>query len=202
VDLELYRMIEKKYGDVASWAIWEPAGIEPKSNISVVDILDPNKNEGLFSTIKTNIAMVGLSFSRSVKFNKPFQNFHDSHPYANDFKIRFAFEDSPFYGAYMTDVIKNLEMLSSKDVVAYLNNNKGIIANNIEFLKEELKTIGAEKPIILAFGRDCYKLLKENLDESIYSHLIKLTHYSHYISKEDYKEKVFKEIKKVMGSIP
>lgn len=133
MDLELYRMIEKKYGDVASWAIWEPAGIEPKSNISVVDILDPNKNEGLFSTIKTNIAMVGLSFSRSVKFNKPFQNFHDSHPYANDFKIRFAFEDSPFYGAYMTDVIKNLEMLSSKDVVAYLNNNKGIIANNIEF---------------------------------------------------------------------
>lgn len=201
MDLELYKIIVKKYGDVASWAIWKPAGIEPKSNISDVDILDPDKNEGLFSTIKTNIVMVGLSFSRSVKFNKPFQNFHDSHPYANDFKIRFAFEDSPFYGAYMTDIIKNLEMLSSKDVVAYLNNNKGIIANNIEFLKEELKTIGAEKPIILAFGRDCYKLLKENLDKSTYRHLIKITHYSHYISKEDYKEKVFKEIKKVMGSI-
>jgi hypothetical protein len=61
-------------------------------------------------------------------------------------------------------------------------------------VREELRDLRATAPMILAFGNDTYKLLRENLDKSEYRKLIKLTHYSHRISKELYKEAVFKEI--------
>jgi len=51
----------------------------------------------------------------------------------------------------------------------------------------------------LAFGNDTYKVLRENLDKDEYRKLIKLTHYSSWLSKEKYKEKVFKEIEGTLG---
>lgn len=194
MDLKLFRLIENKYGYVASWALWKPADDKPKSNMSDMDILNPDKNKDLLSSIKTNIVMVGLNFSRNVKFDKPFQNFHDKSPHANDFKIRYAFDNTPYYGTYMTDIIKNLEMVSSKDVLTYLKNNPSVIKQNISCFKEELQTIKSNKPILLAFGSDSYRLLKDNLDSSFYTYLIKLIHYSHQISKEDYKREVHKQI--------
>jgi hypothetical protein len=100
----------------------------------------------------------------------------------------------------MTDIIKNLEMVSSKYVLIYLKSNPKIITENIEVFKKELKVIGSNKPLILAFGSDAYKILYENLDMSLYSHLIKITHYSHRISKEEYKEEVHSQIKNVLNS--
>ena len=57
-----------------------------------------------------------------------------------------------------------------------------------------MQDLKATAPVILAFGKDTHKLLRENLNKSEYRKLIKLTHYSHRIGKEAYKETVFKEI--------
>ena len=57
----------------------------------------------------------------------------------------------------------------------------------------------ATAPVILAFGKDTHKLLSENLNKNEYSKLIKLTHYSHQIGKEAYKEVVLKEIRSSFG---
>jgi hypothetical protein len=138
--------------------------------------------------------MVGLNFSRPVLPTEPFKNFHDLNPSANDFKIRYAFKDTEFYGAYMTDVIKNLEMKDSHNVKALLKRNTNFIQENISMLREELSDLHAQKPILLAFGVDTYNLLKNNLKKDEYLRLIKLTHYSHQISKEHYKKEVFSQI--------
>src|SRR3989304_6214796 len=106
----LYEKIKTKYGNVASWAVWEEPGTKPKSNMGNMDIFELEKNNNILQTLTTNVVMVGLNISREVKFDKPFMNFHDSRPSANDFKIRYAFKDTQFYGAYMTDIIKNLKM--------------------------------------------------------------------------------------------
>jgi hypothetical protein len=110
------------------------------------------------------------------------------------FKIRYAFKDSPYYGAYMTDIIKLHEEVDSKKVMEHLKTNPGVVANDVDKCREELRDLRATTPTLLAFGNHTYKLLRENLDKSEYHKLIKLTHYSHWISKEPYKEAVFKEI--------
>ncbi len=194
MDLNLFNYISEKYGSVGSWAVWGPLGDKPKSNIGDMSVLDPSINAKLLSLLKEDVVMVGLNFSREVRFEKPFQNFHDKSRYANDFKIRYAFLNTPYYGAYMTDLIKTLTLSSSKDVVSYLKDNPDIVEQNIIVFQRELSDIQSHKPLLIAFGNDVYSLLKASLDDSFYSGLIKVTHYSHQISKENYREKVFDQI--------
>ncbi len=187
---EKYKKIAAKYGDVASWAVWTPAGDTPKSNISDMSVFDPDLNPELLDILKPNVVMTGLNFARDVKFEKPFMNFHDPNPRAQDYKIRNAFTDTEFYGAYMTDVIKNTPMLSSNDLMKYLKKNSTVVKRNLESFSEELNFIGAENPVILAFGNDAYNILKKHLDPVHYGKLIKLLHYSYQISQNDYRKKV------------
>ena len=194
ISIEIFETIKQKYGDVASWAVWEDVGVKPKSNMGHLNIFDFQKNPALLEVLKNNVVMVGLNFSRPVLPTEPFKNFHDLNPRANDFKIRYAFRETEFYGAYMTDVIKNLEMKDSHNVKTHLKRNANLIQENISMLREELSDLHANKPILLAFGVDAYNLLNKNLRKDEYSRLIRLTHYSHQISKENYKKEVFGQI--------
>lgn len=179
---------------MASWAVWDKTGVKPKSNISNMDVLDLEKNPSLLNVLRTDVIMVALNFSRDVEEHKPFLNFHDSNPYGQDFKIRYAFEGTEFYGAYMTDIIKGFPELSSKKVLKYLKDNPSEVHSQIDHFLNELKFIGAKNPVILAFGKDTYEILKKNLQSKDYSKLIALTHYSHRISKEKYRVDIHKKL--------
>lgn len=57
-----------------------------------------------------------------------------------------------------------------------------------------MKDLGNERPVILAYGKDAYRIARKHLRPEEYSLLIKLTHYSDYrLKKEAYKERVFEE---------
>jgi len=155
---------------------------------------DLDKNPNLLKSLRTDVVMVALNFSRDVAFKKPFMNFHDAYPHAQDFKIRYAFEDTPFYGAYMTDVIKDFPMLSSKDVLTYLKANPTAVTAQLNRFREEMVFINAGTPTILAFGKQTFDILKKGLNKNEYSSLIQLTHYSHQISKENYREETHIQI--------
>jgi len=201
IDHKLHELIKNKYGFVASWAVWAKATGKPKSNMSDMTILDPHINTSLYDELTTDVVMVGLNFSREVKAVAPFMNFHDKNPYANDFKIRYAFEGTQFYGAYMTDAIKNFPMLSSKDVIRHLKKNPEDLISNIQAFKDELNFIKSKNPIILAFGSDTYEILKNGLSDNDYKHLVKLTHYSHQVGKEEYRNDVHNQIYENTGII-
>lgn len=187
IEEQLFNDIEKKYGKVASWAVWDKAGDKPKSNISNMGILDISINPSTLKLLKTNIVMVALNFAREVEMKEPFLNFHGKNPHGQDYKIRYAFEGTEYYGAYMTDIIKDFPMLSSKDVLKHLKENPDEIENQINEFKCELEFIGANKPKILAFGKDTFNILNKHLGSEYYSELIALTHYSHQISQENYR---------------
>lgn len=191
---QLYNDIAKKYGKVASWAVWAKSGDKPKSNISDMKIFDLKKNPSILKILRTDVVMVALNFSRKVEMDEPFLNFHDSNPYAQDYKIRFAFEGTDFYGSYMTDIIKDFPMLSSKDVLKYLKDKPDEISQQINAFRQELTFIGSYKPIILAFGRATFDIISKNMDKSEWSELIALTHYSHRISKENYRIDTHKKL--------
>ena len=189
IDIQQFENIKRKHGSYASWAVWAEASVKPKSNMGDVSHF---KNKSVLSLLKNNVVMVGLNISRLV--SEPFVNFHDPNSRANDFKIRYAFKDSAYYGAYMTDIIKFLEQVDSKNVMKYLKERPEIIDENLRIFREELHDLKATAPLILAFGKDTHKLVSENLNKNEYRKLIKLTHYSHQIGKEAYKEAVFREI--------
>jgi hypothetical protein len=121
MDKQQFELIKKKHGSYASWAVWADVAEKPKSNMGDLSVFDLDLNPGLLHVLKTNVVMVGLniaSFSRLLP--EPFRNFHDPNPSANDFKIRHAFRKTDYYGAYMTDIIKRVGMLDSKDLLAHL----------------------------------------------------------------------------------
>ncbi len=190
----LYDKIRGKYGSSASWAVWEPQGDKPKSNMGVQNVFNFEFNPSLLDTLRNDIVMVGLNFSRELKDPLPFTNFHDESPYANDFKIRYAFWDTPYYGAYMTDVLKHLVILDAPKVRDYIKKNPNVLHRHIRAFEEELEEVESRRPMLLAFGRDAYGLLKKHLDWKRYGSLIPLTHYSHHVRKEEYREDVHSRI--------
>lgn len=187
IDRSTFEFIKRKYGQYSSWAIWANAGEKPKSNVGDLWVFDINKNPGLLQQLNPNIIMVGLNISRG-RIAKPLANFHDERPEAMDFKIRYAFNGSPFWGAYMTDIIKDFDQKISGKVMSYLRRNKSFERENIEFFREEINDLGTQNPIIIAFGRDVYTILTRNFMDEY--RIFKIPHYSNYISKERYREEV------------
>jgi len=200
ISRDIFLKMMKSYGDVASWAVWADEGLKPKSNMAIVGMFDLHSNPSILDVLTNKVVMIGLNFSRPLIPVKPFLNFHDANRSANDFKIRYAFMGTPYWGAYMTDVIKNEVVIDSKQLIKYLREHPDLIQKNIASLQIELSDLKADRPIILAFGMRTYRLLKKYLSENDYSVLIRLTHYSHQISKENFKIDVLTQISSALSN--
>ena len=88
----------------------------------------------------------------------------------------------------MTDFIKDFEEKVSGKVMKYINNNNEFLQENIKLFEDELMFIGSTQPILIAFGNDCYKLIKKHLN---YNYKIyKISHYSSCVTKEQLKEEL------------
>lgn len=194
--LNQYELIREKHGKYASWAVWAEASDKPKSNMGDMTIFGDNL---MLHLLKSNVLMVGLNLSRFTPSDL-LRNFHDPSPSGQDYKIRFAFRDTEYYGAYMTDIIKGVVEVDSKNIPKHLKENPGVLAESIEIFRQELRDLGAAAPLILAFGRISYEIIKEKLLPTEYGKLVRLTHYSHQISKEKYRETVLKEIQQALCS--
>jgi len=183
---EKFDFILEKYGHWASWAVWaEQEPNKPKSNLGDLTILDPQKNKSLLEQINPNVVIVALNFSDgAVKF--PLGNFHDNNSVGTAFKLRYALKNTPLWGSYLTDIIKDYDQKESGKVVSYLSSNKSIERKNVEIFREELKDLGSERPIIMALGNAVYEILKSNLGEEY--EILKVPHYASYINKEKYRE--------------
>lgn len=187
IDPTKFEFMTQKYGNCSSWAIWAEAGEKPKGNVGDLSVFDREKNPGLFQQLNPDVIFVGLNISRG-KITVPLGNFHDPRPEAMDFKIRYALSGSPFWGGYITDILKDYEQKSSGNVMSYLRIHRSFEKKNVNSFREEIADLGSQNPIIIAFGGDVHKILTRNLmrEYKIY----KIPHYSNYCSKEKYREEV------------
>ncbi|HHH54691.1 MAG TPA: hypothetical protein ENK91_13600 [Bacteroidetes bacterium] len=196
----IFGNIKSKYGKVASWAVWKSPDKENlASNMEVDDLFDLSKNPQILDQLQNNIVMVGYNFSIPTD---NFPNFHNFHSYRganinqttlrNASKIRYAFNETPYWGAYMTDIVKNYVESKSENVA--LSN----LSEHFRVFREELITLQANKPLIIAFGSKVYSLLKKHLKQEEYSRLIGVTHYAYYsdgcATHEGYKSKVLTQL--------
>ena len=187
-----FEFIKEKYGHYASWAIWVGEGEKPKDNVGALSVFDISNNPEFLQQLNPNMILVGLNISRG-QMGVPLANFHDARSQAMDFKIRYALKGSPFWGAYMTDIIKDFDQKASGKVMSYLRTNKSFEKENVKIFREELKDLGVGNPIIIAFGGDAHSIVTRNLKKEY--EILKIHHYSNYSSKEKYRQ----EIKSVLG---
>mgnify|MGYP001197965609 CR=1 FL=1 len=101
----------------------------------------------------------------AVDIAESWGNFHSSWGRAQDYKIRHAVRDTPLWGAYMTDIIKDHPELVAANVQAYLAQNPDVERKHVQNFKQELKDIGAEKPKLIAFGNVVHNILTTNLSD-------------------------------------
>ncbi|WP_332448970.1 hypothetical protein [Methanoculleus sp.] len=187
VSYEKFESIKEKYGWCSSWAIWADAGERPKSNMGDLRVFDIKHNPALLEQVNPDIILVGLNISRGPMQN-PLANFHDPRPEAMDFKIRYALRNSPFWGAYMTDIIKDFDQKVSGKVRSYLRTHKQFEIENVELFRKEIEHLGARDPTIIAFGNVVHEVLVRNLTDDY--RILKIPHYSMYCSKEKYREEI------------
>jgi len=183
---EKFDFIKRKYDQHASWAIWAKQGDTPTSNMGDMSVLDPEINNNLLLELNPDIVLVALNFSIDIK-HESWENFHKYRPHATDFKTRFALRDTPLWGAYMTDILKDYPEKDSQKVNAHLKKHPELEQENITRFHQEITDIGVSKPLLIAFGDIVYDILKRNISEF---KILKIPHYAHHISKEKYREQV------------
>lgn len=122
---------------------------------------------------------MGLNISTTFD-ETPFLNFHGKGGGA--YKIRYATKDTPYWGAYLTDIIKDFPEEKSNKAMSFLGKNPKIIDQNIDSFLQEIQDIGSENPKIFAFGNDAYNILDSILNKNFT--LYKLFHYAYTGSKK------------------
>ena len=190
IDKKNYEILKRKYGDVASWAIWSTdySNAEPKKNTADLSVF---KDEALLEKINTGYVFVGLNASSThgdvSQGTDAWYNFHSNYSRQNDYKLRYALQGTKYWGSYITDVIKRYEEVDSTKVKSYLSKHPAVVQDNIEEFKEEISLLGS-KPVLVALGTATYDILNQYLSNEYVIKLIK--HYSFTIGKEDYKREV------------
>jgi len=200
--------IKKRYGKYASWAVWNTTCT--KDCYERHQPLD-NNFEKIKDIIRVDYVMVGLN--RSTDVVDDFSNFHTlendvitrkkgiknkkgrvmkPNTVTNVNRLIYTFKDSKYRGAYMTDILDVIQAKSKKIKV-----NDKVKQKCIENLKCELKFIGSENPLIIAFGDKVDDILKGH-----FPRYVKVPHYAFRRKKGETEEKCKKDYKvKVLKAI-
>mgnify|MGYP001442883506 CR=1 FL=1 len=155
----------------------------PKEGMGDISFFE-NPSKELLETLNPNIILVSLNISKGIP--RIFGNWHPDYSSANDYKLRYALQDTPFWGSYMTDIIKNHPQMDSAKLIRELNQNPSLVQTNIDNFIQELKDIGAKNPILIAQGGATFKILKKYLKDKY--RIFKVTHYSAFMKKEQLRE--------------
>ena len=191
---ENYDKLMNKFGNVASWALWAKPTFSAKSNTEDLSVFE---TDNLLEILNPKYVFVGLNASSthgdSLFKNKPWYNFHSSYSRQNDYKLRYALMDTPYWGGYITDIIKEYPEVDSNKVSKFINGNNQILYKNLELFKEEISLLGG-KPVLIALGSKVFDILNKYFGNEY--NVLKIKHYSFTIGKEDYR----KEVLSILGN--
>ena len=180
--------LRDKYGLHASWAIWAEETDRPKSNMGDLTIFE---DAATLELLNPNNILVAYNFSVEGKVLRPWENFHGENGEA--YKLRYALRDTSLWGAYITDIIKDLVDPDAESVTEYLRENPEVVRSNIERFEEEVKDLGVDSPDLYALGNDVFEILEAHLSSRF--RIRKITHYAWQRSKEQYRQKILEQLR-------
>ena len=186
-----FKTLRDRFGWCASWAIWSSAAATAKSGIADLEDFEDAKLDQTLGLLHADVIFVGLNISRELGL-KNFSNFHSDNPAGQDYKLRHALEGTPFWGAYMTDIIKGFEEVSSVKLMAALRSDHTLEQANVRTFLEEIDLMGAKDPLLVALGNDAHKILRRNLEGRF--RIARVPHYATYVAPQAYREKVLEAL--------
>lgn len=188
INLDDFEKVKSKWSAYSSWAVWTPrqSWQTPKAGMGDTSVLDPVQNQELLATLNPNIVFLGLNAASREVNPQPWGNFHDSNPRAQDYKTRYALQGTPLWGAYMTDLFVGLHETDSAKVGKYIRENPEETNRQVNRLEKELSDIGAENPLIIAFGGKVYEVASKLLGDTY--RVEKMTHYSHAVKPDNLRQ--------------
>ncbi|WEG10586.1 hypothetical protein PU630_08630 [Microbacterium horticulturae] len=193
--------VRRRYGDVGSWAVWADArpGHGVKDGVGDLSVLDADRDDEVLETLRADVVMLGINGS-GAPTPASFSNFHDPSSRANHFKLRHAYRGTPFWGAYLTDAFKGIESYGAKRTIAFLRAHPPLVREQLARLDDELATVGCDDPLVIVFGADVFGLLREHWHEG--ARMVRVPHYAHYLSKEDYRAQALRAIDEYLVAGP
>ena len=186
ISSETFELTRQEYGWCSSWAVWssESDSLRPTSGISDLSIF--NRTD-ILDILHVDYIVVGLNISRKLGA-PPFENFHSPSSSGKDFKLRHALQGTQVWGAYMTDIIKDHEDKNSQNVLKNLIKDKDILQKNLNIFEEEVEKIHGCNAKFIALGNAVFEILSKKYFGI--NEIIKVPHYSKYISMSQYREEV------------
>jgi hypothetical protein len=136
--------------------------------------------------------MVGLNISKPV--NKCWSNFRSRHRGANDRKLMYAFNWSPYRGAYMTDLLKGIIQPNSALIMRDIRSGEIDMIREISKFRGEMQMLGAGKDtLFVLWGGKTSKLFKEHLG-FLYPNHLACSHYASRGSDQQWVTKTWNEL--------
>jgi hypothetical protein len=152
MDRKKFEAIREKYGRVSSWAIWNP------DDYADTSVIDQHVDD-----LTTDFVLVGLNVSRSVS-HADWVNFHTRHRGTSDPMWMKDFNDSPYRGAYMTDILKDWVDPDSSSIERSIKEHPERLKAHIKSFLQELGEVGAEGAEILVFGNTAWGIFVNSLE--------------------------------------
>lgn len=188
MEKELYKTLKNKYGKFSSFAIWAEAIHGEKSNIGNLEIFQ----EDLYEPLHTRFIIV--DFGNSPSFDrrrdhqqKDWMNFHSDLPRQNEYKLRYAFKDTPLWGSFMIPLFNEYNTLSLQRKV---KEDTDFVESNLQRVKEQLSYF--EQPVLIALGGNVYKYLRSYFGNQY--KIVVIKHPSFQIKLEEYKAEILKKL--------
>ena len=162
-----YKKLVSKYGNCASWAIWD---FLKESNTSVIS--------NNYVQLHSKFVLLAMNPS-DILVPEPWVNFRGG---KHDRKLKYACNDTKLRGSYITDLFKDIAEANSNNIKGHLNNET--IETNVRLFNQEMTDIKISKDtkfIVLgvpnSFLAQCFNLhfKQQYKNETIY-----YCHYSYY----------------------
>jgi len=188
MNAEDFFAIKKKYGQHASFAVWSSPESKTKEMVGDLGVFEHESISSTLAQIHTRYILIGLNVSRAL-VSRPFANFHDGSRFSQDYKLRYALNGSALWGAYITDIFKDVEEVDSVKIMKFMNGNREVVDHHIKNLQREIADVSPhESTKIVAIGAASYTVLKKYFSAS--HEVLRIRHYAHRMQLESYREEM------------
>ena len=157
-----YELMKAEFGTVSSWAVWAPQIDTVKSGTGDISFFE---KDDIVDVLNPNYVFVGLNASSTyvqktgVANIRVWGNFHSTdNRRQHDYKLRYALQETPYWGGYITDIIKYHAEVDSNKVSRFLREHPEVVRENIALFNREIEILGT-KPVLIALGDKVYEIL-------------------------------------------
>ena len=191
---EIFDLLSQNFSQYASWALYDISDEQiNNSTIKAKDVGFKTFIDKLQEKINFDGIFLALNGAEREILVEKWSNLHDVRGVSQDYKIPYMIKNTKYEGCYMTDLFKGIHMTQSDkfNIAIKKPENKAIYEASIKSFQYEYNLI---KPkAIICFGRDVEKYLKKMIKEKQLEidkdvEIIRLTHYAHYMSINDFKK--------------